>query len=226
LVTLDRLCNLERRAAISRVASVIGHLIGTPLQVIAGRAALIQTCPDMATENARRIVEQVERLALRIHRLIGYLTSPDLEVEPRVVSELVAEALSIYVPIAEYSGISIECSNQPPDARVDGNSAMVVLISLLSLAVRLGRKDDTVTLSFNTVPGTAVVFALTLPHFPSPDSPIDRLDPPESGDQGRAEPLQILSVCHAVARKGGGKLDLAMRDATTSTVRYECPCTL
>src|SRR5688500_10143930 len=83
LALLDELRQAERRAAISRVASVIGHLIGTPLNVIAGRAALIRAnpSPEAALENAQRIEQQVERLALRIRRLIDYLTAP--EPEPR-----------------------------------------------------------------------------------------------------------------------------------------------
>ena len=61
LVLLDRLRQAERLAVSSRVASVIGHLIGTPLNVIAGRAALIRANPsdESTIENARRIEEQV-----------------------------------------------------------------------------------------------------------------------------------------------------------------------
>ena len=223
LELLDRLRTLERRATISRFVSVIAHLIGTPLQVIAGRAALIRTSPEMAAENARRIEEQVDRLASRIHKLIGYLTTPEPEVEPRALADLMAEALSLYGPIARYSGIVLDYSGQPPPVMLDGNSTMVVLISLLSLAIRLGAKDDRVVLELEIITGRAVVFALPLRNFPVPSSPIDRLDPPDGGDLAHAEYLQVLSVCHGIATKNGGRLDVSKRDETTSTVRFECP---
>src|SRR5690348_18408500 len=79
LALFDDLRQAERRAVSSRVASVIAHLIGTPLHVIAGRASLIRAAPkdDSVAENARRIEEQVERLAARIRALIDYLTLPE-----------------------------------------------------------------------------------------------------------------------------------------------------
>jgi len=222
LALLDQLRNTERRAAISRVASVIAHLIGTPLHVIAGRAALIRSNPDSAVENSRRIEEQVERLALRIRNLIGYLTSPEPEAEPRSVPELVKEALSLYEPIAAHSAIELKCLGQPPEGAVEGNAAMVVLTSLFSLAVRVAPQNGTVTLSFQPSDST-MVFVLSVPGFPVPIAPIDRLDPPESVERTRAEHLQVLSVCHAIARRGGGRLDVVAQGAFTE-IRFECPC--
>ena len=56
------------------MVSVAGHLVGTPLNVIAGRAALIRSnpTPEAITENVRRIEEQVDRLSQRIRRLVDY----------------------------------------------------------------------------------------------------------------------------------------------------------
>src|SRR5690606_16565407 len=73
LALLDELRQSERRAAISRVASVIGHLIGTPLNVIAGRAALIRAnpTPESAAEHAAPFAELVERRARRPRRFIA-----------------------------------------------------------------------------------------------------------------------------------------------------------
>lgn len=223
LALLDQLRNTERRAAISRVASVIAHLIGTPLHVIAGRAALIRSNPDSALENARRIEEQVERLALRIRNLIGYLTSPEPEAQPRAVPDLVREALSLYEPIAAYSRIELKCLGQPPDVTVEGNAAMVVLTSLFSLAVRAAPINATVVLSFEAPSINAVVFVLTVPEFPVPIAPIDRLDPPEEVERNRAEHLQVLSVCHAIARRGGGRIDVVAHGTHTADIRFECP---
>src|SRR5687768_17421438 len=107
LSMLDDLRQAERRAVSSRVASVIAHLIGTPLHVIAGRAALIRgASEDQAVmENARRIEEQVERLARRIRALIEYLNVPEPAPLASSAEEIVSSALSLYVPIAEARGI-------------------------------------------------------------------------------------------------------------------------
>src|SRR5262245_48836625 len=84
LLLAERLRHAERRAAAFRVASAIGHLIGTPLNVIAGRAALIRHAQDPGNlrdaatpaDHARRIEEQIERLTVEVRRLIDYLTPP------------------------------------------------------------------------------------------------------------------------------------------------------
>jgi hypothetical protein len=55
--------------------------------------------------------------------------------------------------------------------------------------------------------------------------PIDRLDPPENDDQASAEPLQVLSVCYAIARRSGGKLEVVAREAALTTIQFECAYT-
>src|SRR5688572_33199215 len=83
LALLDNLRQAEVRAASSQVASVIGHMIGTPLNVIVGRAALLRASnPDSMLEHAQRIEDQAQRLAERFQRLIHYLTVPEPDYEP------------------------------------------------------------------------------------------------------------------------------------------------
>src|SRR3954471_20951649 len=93
LARLDALRQAERRAASMRMVSVTGHLIGTPLNVIAGRAALIRSnpSPEAIEGNVRRIEEQVERLSLRIRRLIDYFGLPDPPAGRRTVGEILDE---------------------------------------------------------------------------------------------------------------------------------------
>jgi signal transduction histidine kinase len=223
LARLDWLRQFERRAAISRVASVIAHLIGTPLHVIAGRAALIRSnpAPEAVQENARRIEAQVERLAARIRKLIDYLTSPVPDADPRTVDSLVEEALSMYAPIAAIQGIEIATA-EPPEVVVDGNPALLVLTSLFSLAIRLGHAGTRVELSFAPRAEGGVVFDLSLPGITAPGTSFDHLDPPD--DQVTdPELLQVLSVCNAIARQHGGVMRLAPDAANGMTIRFECP---
>jgi signal transduction histidine kinase len=225
LARLDLLRSAERRAAISRVASVIAHLIGTPLHVIAGRAALIRAnpTPENAVENARRIEEQVDKLAQRIRKLIDYLTSPEPDTESRSVADVVTEALSLYEPIARQKGVELIRTGALLEEKVEGNSSMLILTSLFSLAVRLAPARETVELVIELLPDHNVAFELSIPGFAVPTVPIDRLDPPESDERASAEPLQVLSVCHAIARRSGGRLEVVARDGRPTAIRFECP---
>ncbi len=224
LALLDELRQAERRAAISRVASVIGHLIGTPLNVIAGRAALIRAnpYPEAALENAHRIEQQVERLALRIRRLIDYLTAPEPEASPSAVNTVIEDALALYAPIVDVHGVSLEWeAPELPARKVDGTSSMIVLTSLLALAARASPKNSVLRLQTLDARGM-VQFRLYVPGLTMPQTRLDRLDPPEDADGANAERLQVLSVCFAIARRHGGRVDYASRDGAT-TIVYECP---
>jgi signal transduction histidine kinase len=225
LALLDHLRQTELRATSSRVASVIGHLIGTPLNVIAGRAALIRSNPtaEYATENARRIEEQVERLAQRVRRLIEYLTAPEPSSESRAVQHVIADALSLYGPVAAQRGVAVLAPEAPlPDALVDGTSALVVLTSLLSLALRIALRGQAIRMSVATSAAGAVVFELAVPGMDLPKVRIDRLEPPEEGGRIDADRLQALSVCFAIARRNGGSVDVVADPPRGALIRFEC----
>lgn len=224
LVLLDRLRQAERLAVSSRVASVIGHLIGTPLNVIAGRAALIRANPndDSTIENARRIEEQVDRLAQRIRRLIEYLTAPDQAIEPRSAANVLEEAVSLYRPIALRRGVRIEVPPPPlPDDTVDGTSALIVLTSLLSLALRAASPGEAVQLGLIAL-DNGVAFELGVPGMDPPRERIDRLEPPEQDWRGSVDQLQVLHVCHAISLRSGGRLEIQPREPSGALIRLSC----
>src|SRR5690242_6849381 len=109
LARLDQLRRAERRAASARMVSVAGHLAGTPLNVIAGRAALIRGSEsrEAIEENVRRIEEQVDRMAQRVRRLIEYfgLGAPSLERRP--VGAVLTKCQQLYQPLADIQGIDL-----------------------------------------------------------------------------------------------------------------------
>ena len=226
LALLDSLRFAERCAAVSQVASVIAHVIGTPLQVIAGRAALIRFNPqsDTVAENARRIEDQVERLAQRIRKLIEYLTSAEPISEPRRADELVIDALSLYSPIAARTGIRIQAGDNLSKAIIEGTPTLIVLTSLLSLGTRAGAAGDRIELDISingNGGGDRLVFELQLPGLGVSKARIDRLDPPDI-EGTNAEHLQVLSVCNAIARQHGGRLELSSLEHGYTAIKYEC----
>ncbi|HTQ06708.1 MAG TPA: histidine kinase dimerization/phospho-acceptor domain-containing protein [Polyangiaceae bacterium] len=222
LAMLDDLRQAERRAVSSRVAAVIAHLIGTPLHVIAGRASLIRGAPTDATvaENARRIEEQVDKLAKRIRALIDYLTAPEPAPREDSVRAVVDGALALYSPIAEVRGLSLKLVGDIPDASVEGTSALIVLTSLLSLATRVAPRGATSELSVTRAADGRVAFELSVPGLVPPQGRIDSLEPPEQPETANVEELQVLSVCSAIVRRNGGQLEVVAGDKGIAKIRY------
>lgn len=232
LALLDRLRQLEIRATGLRVASVVGHLIGTPLNVIVGRAALIRNdpTPELAVENARKIEDQVAKLTQRIRRLIEYLNPADLVHAPRNLSELLAEALDLYGPIAQSSDVNLQLlplqrshqqgPQQGPERRVaDGVATQVVLTSLLSMAVRAARAGATIQLRAEASEDTCT-FEIDAPGLVLPKGRIDSMEPPEDPDPAGAEHLPVLSVCSAMVRRLDGQLQIEALGPAHARLRF------
>jgi signal transduction histidine kinase len=227
LTRLDQLRHTERRAASARMVSMVGHLIGTPLNVIAGRASLIRTnpTPEGIDENVRRIEEQVERLSVRIRRLIDYFGVTEPETEPRAVSDVLGECLALYRPVAERKGVFIEAGSSSADAlKIDGWLGPLVLTTLFSLAARSSVAGQVITVAVSEREPRSVVFELGIPGLAAPPGPLDRLDPPEYGVQYDAGALETLWICHALARRIGGGLELGAPVEGRSGVSIKVVC--
>lgn len=225
LARADDLRQAERRAASARMVSVAGHLIGTPLNVIAGRAALIRSnpSPEAVEENVRRIEEQVERLALRIRRLIDYFGMPEPRLERRQVSEVVRECSDLYAPVAELKGVALEMTVQGVEtASVEASLTPLVLTTLLSLAVRSATPGQSVRLVASEHGPKIVAFELALPGLDAPPTNFDRLEPPEHGLRYDPGALEAFWTCLGIARRLGGAFSVTKADAGV-TVRFECP---
>jgi signal transduction histidine kinase len=73
----DALAQHQLRDAGAEVAAAIAHAVGTPLNVISGRAELIRHDPANALAQVTRIEEQVKKLANGLRQLVDYLAVPD-----------------------------------------------------------------------------------------------------------------------------------------------------
>jgi two-component system, NtrC family, sensor kinase len=221
LVVLDDLRQAERRATSARVASIIAHLIGTPLHVIAGRASLIRSvATDPAIdENARRIEEQVERLAQRIRTLIDYLTPPDAAGTEEQVEAVVSSALALYGPIAKERGVTVRRAGEPLAGLIEGSSALIILTSLLSLASRIAGSGATCELAVSGE-GPRVLFDVLVPGMEPPSGRLDTLEPPEHPVKGGTEALQVLSLCAGMARRANGSIEIVPSPSGSTTLRY------
>jgi signal transduction histidine kinase len=215
LALLDKLRQTEIRATGLRVASVVGHLIGTPLNVIAGRASLIRTNPSAegALQNALKIEDQVAKLTFRVRRLIEHLNPVEPPAEKRPMHQIMSDALALYGPIATRCGVRLdvhECDSSQMIV-LDGASTLVVLTALLSMAIRVAPPGENISLRCSESGGQAHL-ELEIPGFTLPRGRIDSMEPPDEPGGAGAEHLQVLSVCSAITRRLGGQLEVQAGD--------------
>ena len=210
LILVDELRRAERQATLARLARAFAHLIGTPLNVISGRAGLIRAAAsDEATlENARRIELQVERLAERIRRLIDHLTFQEPDAKLADLSSVVEQALDLYRPLALARGVELVHSGTETESRqIERTATLLVLTNLLSMSLFVVPAGARVELSQHGEGSNRVVFELSVPGFQPPTFRIDSLEPPERSDS-TGPYNQVLTLCYAIAEQGGGKLEV------------------
>lgn len=73
----EALAQRQLRDAGAEIASALAHAVGTPLNVISGRAELIRHDPSNALAQVARIEEQVKKLATGLRQIVDYLAVPE-----------------------------------------------------------------------------------------------------------------------------------------------------
>jgi len=139
LRTLEQLRHADRLKTVGSLASGIAHELGTPLNVVSGRANLIASgrLPASEVEDSVRVIkEQVQRMTLIIQQLLAFArrTSPKrVAVDLR---SLVQHTLDMLTPLAtqNHSVLKLAADSAPILVRVDTGQLQQVLINLVTNA--------------------------------------------------------------------------------------------
>jgi signal transduction histidine kinase len=132
---LEQLRHSDRLSTIGRIASSIAHELGTPLNVVSGRASMIASgdlSGPEAQESARIISDQADRMAAIIRQLLGFARAEGVLREHTDVCAIVHRAKNLMEPLAERSEVAIVLDNRGPvEAAVDEGKVLQVLTNLM-----------------------------------------------------------------------------------------------
>ncbi|MFH1435562.1 MAG: ATP-binding protein [Pseudomonadota bacterium] len=108
---VEQLRHADRLSTVGKLASSITHEIGTPLNVISGRADMIaagEAQGEEISENARIISEQSGRIAGMIRRLLDFARRRGREKPRADLLSIVEKTATLLMPMAKKQGVSIE----------------------------------------------------------------------------------------------------------------------
>jgi two-component system NtrC family sensor kinase len=133
---LEQLYHSERLATVGKLASGLAHEMGTPLNVVSGRARMIssgQLNSEEILESARIIDEQSGRMTKIIRQLLDFARQRKPEKEPTVVSEVVDRIVPLLQPLASNKGItfSIKRPDNLPVLSADPEQIQQVLTNIM-----------------------------------------------------------------------------------------------
>jgi two-component system, NtrC family, sensor kinase len=140
LLLLDEVVQGARRGAVGRFASSLSHALGTPLNVIAGRAAMIgmmeELDPNEARENARIIEVQVKNITGLLQRALKFAREGTPLPEPFDVRALLGRVVDLLTPIATARSATIElCEGDPFTAALPASRVFEIVAGLCSWAI-------------------------------------------------------------------------------------------
>jgi len=114
----------ERLASVGRLAAGIAHEMGAPLNVIRGRAEMLQQRPDMPEEKRDRnlniINAQADGIARIVRQLLTLARPFNLKREDVEGMQLISEMLELIEPEAAKAGVRIEVLADE-EAWIDGD---------------------------------------------------------------------------------------------------------
>ncbi|WP_224244854.1 sensor histidine kinase [Hyalangium gracile] len=151
LNTLEHLRHADRLTTVGKLASGVAHELGTPLNVVLGRAKMIssgEVVGEEVGECARIISQQAEHMTRIIRQLLDFARRREPQRTPEPLAQLVARTLSMLRPIAHKREVALV--NEVPEAltlEVDAGQLQQVLTNLVMNGLQAMKKPGTVRVS-------------------------------------------------------------------------------
>ena len=151
IATIEQLRHADRLRTVGQLASGVAHELGTPLNVVTGRATLISSgrlSPEAVVESAQIIKLQAERMAAIIRQLLDFSrsgksrrTQVDLQMILRETSQILNQ-LSLKHDV----NLIVRPSTEPISASVDPGQIQQVLTNLVVNAIQASEPGGTVVI--------------------------------------------------------------------------------
>ncbi len=156
IAALDQLRHTERLATVGRLAAGMAHELGTPLNVVTGRAQIIAG-EDLGREdtvrNATIISEQARRMTTLMRQLLDFARSGTPNRQPTSMENLVRGVFEMIAATARPHDLKLEIEASPslPPVSVDPGKMQQVLTNLVLNAIQATPPDGSVTVILHQV---------------------------------------------------------------------------
>jgi signal transduction histidine kinase len=222
----------EALVVAGRIASEVAHEIGTPLNVISGRAEYVlrELAPgDPRAPHLRTIVGQIDRISGIIASLLDVVRPRKAEIQATAVAPVLSSVVELLRPTARRSGLTLVL-DVAPDTRVlaDGNQLQQVAINLVMNAIEATPSGGRVVLAAHPAPEASAAPGAVLTvsdsgsgigpeHLGRVFDPFFTTKPPGQGT-GLG-----LAICRGIVREHGGTIEVESRVGAGTTFRIWLP---
>ncbi len=157
---VEQLRHAERLNMVGRMAAGIAHEIGTPLNVVSGRAELISSgllSEEMVRESAKTIQSESQRITKIVRHLLDFARQSTPQRSRQDLNQLIAMTASLMEPLAakHHTELELNLPDSPLFADIDPSQIQQVLTNLIVNAIQTIRENGQVIVSLaavNTTP--------------------------------------------------------------------------
>ncbi len=140
--TLEQLRHTERLSTLGHITAGIAHEMGTPLNIVSGRAKMIEagTLPLQDMINSARIIKnQSDRMTGIIRQFLDFTRRRKPQYTSTNVLSLIRQVFEILTPIAKKKGVVLNLTHAEETQmrlRMDPNQIQQVLINLIMNSIQ------------------------------------------------------------------------------------------
>ena len=238
----ERLRHAEKLATIGQMAAEIAHELGTPLNVIGGRArALTKKAGDAGevAKNAGIISGEVARITKIIHQVLDFSRPRGPTLTRVQIRSVVGEALAFVSETVRRVGITVDLGSTapaPPEVPGDPDQIQQVCLNLITNAIHAMPNGGTLRITTETVtrrkggldlapPAEYVVLSIADSGRGIPAADRDKIFEPffTTKDAGQGTGLG-LAVSHGIVKDHDGWIEVDSPPAGGAVFRVFLPC--
>ena len=152
IAALEQLRQADRLLTVGRLASGIAHELGTPLNVVSGRAQQIaaeETTAGETVEYAQIIVDEAERMTTIIRQLLDFARHREPDKARQDLGPIVETTMSLLSSLADKRGVELRVvpAKAKIEAFVDAGQMQQVLTNLIVNAIHASARPGEVVVS-------------------------------------------------------------------------------
>jgi len=151
IAALSQLRHADRLSTVGSLASGIAHELGTPLNVVSGRAKRILrgAGAEEIEGNARIIVEQADKMTRIIRQLLDFARRRGAQKAPGDLAAIARGVIALLEPIADKRRVSLALAEPPAGAQaeVDAGQIQQALTNLMMNGVQAMHDGGELTVS-------------------------------------------------------------------------------